>query len=142
MANLNSVSLSGNLTSDPELRHLPSGTALCELGVAVNKSRKNDKNEYENHPSFFDVKVWGNFGELVARKFSKGNPIVIQGELEQERWTTDDGNRSKVVVVARQIDGPAMYTAGNGNGSSAPASEAAAAAATPETQPAEDDIPF
>lgn len=135
MANINSVTLSGNLTRDPELRTLPSGTELCEFGIAVNESRKTDDG-YEDVPHFFDVKVWGNFGNLCARKLAKGTLVSLSGRLQQERWETEDGSkRSKVVIVARDITSEAFFVKGG---------EAPAAAAPAEAQQsiADDDIPF
>jgi single-strand DNA-binding protein len=134
VSNINTVTISGNLTRDPELKHIPSGTALCQLGVAVNKSRKMDDGSYQDETSFFDVDVWSGFGELVANKFQKGDSIIISGELKQERWETDEGNRSKVKIVARSVDGAAMYRK---------AGETSAPAETPTPGSSQsDDIPF
>ena len=129
MSNINTAAISGNLTRDPELKTIPSGTSVCELGVAVNKSKKTDDG-YVDETSYFDVTVWGNFGELVARKFTKGDFVNIQGELQQQRWENTEGEkRSKVILIARQVDGPAMYRKADG---SAPA----------PAQTQTDDIPF
>ncbi len=143
--NINTAVLSGNVTRDPELRHTKGGTAVCNLGLAVNKSRKQEDGSYEDSVSFFDLTIWGNYGELVARKVQKGDAITASGELEQQRWEAEDGSkRSKVVLVARQIDGAAMYRAKDEENApvadDAPAAttEAPAADATPTT----DDIPF
>ena len=144
--NINTAVISGNVTRDPELRHTKNGTAVVNIGVAVNKSRKQEDGSYEDSVSFFDLTVWGNYGELVARKVRKGDAITASGELEQQRWEAEDGTkRSKVVLVARQIDGAAMYRSKDEENESAPVesapaptSEAPAEAATPTT----DDIPF
>ena len=130
MSNVNSVTISGNLTRDPELKALPSGTSVAELGVAVNKSKKNEAGDYVDETSFFDVSVYGNFADLIARKFAKGDAVVVQGELKQDTWEKDGEKRSKVKINARQIDGPAMYRKAD---ESAPAAPAAAKT---------DDIPF
>jgi single-strand DNA-binding protein len=146
--NLNTLAVSGNLTRDPELRETKSGTPVCNLGIAVNRSRKQDDGSYEDDVSFFDITVWGNYGSLVARKLQKGDAVSLTGRLEQQRWTTDnDEKRSKVIIVADQIDGAGMYrakdeeTAPEGD---APTDNAAppASDAAPAAEPTTDDIPF
>lgn len=145
--NLNTVAVSGNVTRDPELRETKSGTPVCNLGIAVNRSRKQEDGSYEDDVSFFDITVWGNYGALVARKLKKGDPISLTGRLEQQRWENAEGeNRSKVIIVAEQIDGAGMYRAKDEETApeaSAPASETPAASdAAPAAEPTTDDIPF
>ena len=75
MANINRVVLVGNLTKDPELRHTPSGTAVCKLRLAVNTRQKDAQTgEWGDKPNYFDVTVWGNQGESCAQYLSKGRP--------------------------------------------------------------------
>ena len=81
MANINRVVLVGNLTRDPELRHTPSGTAVCSLRVAVNTRRKDETGQWVDKPNYFDVTVWGQQGENCAQYLSKGRPVAIDGEL-------------------------------------------------------------
>lgn len=129
MSNVNTVAISGNLTRDPELKHLPSGTACVELGVAVNKSKKVEE-EWVDETSFFDVSFYGNFAELIDRKFNKGDAVSIQGELKQDRWVNqEDQNRSKVTIVGRQLDGPSLYKSASETPAPAPAAEGAPPAA-------------
>ena len=66
MANINRVVLVGNLTKDPELRHTPSGTAVCKLRLAVNTRQKDPQGNWGDKPNYFDVTVWGNQGESCA----------------------------------------------------------------------------
>ena len=145
MANdLNNVTVSGNLTRDPELRNTTGGTSVANLGIAVNKSRKVD-DEYVDAVSFFDVTVWGNYAELVARKLQKGDAISLTGEVEQQRWEAEDGSkRSKVVIIARQIVGAGMFRSKDDE--QAPLTEDApapsATEAAPTAEPSTDDIPF
>jgi single-strand DNA-binding protein len=107
MSNVNSVTLSGNLTRDPEQVE---GHQIVKFGMANNRRRKNkETEEYEDEVSFFDVTVFGNFADLVMRKLRKGQPVTVQGRLEEQRWETEDGKRSKVVVIAFEIDGPGFY---------------------------------
>ena len=142
--NLNTVTVSGNLTRDPELRVTSGGTSVANLGIAVNRSRKQEDGSYKDDVSFFDITVWGNYAELVARKCRKGDAVSVQGRLEQQRWETDSGDkRSKVVIIAEQLDGAAFYRSKDDENE--PASESAPAeetAAEPTVDPTDDDIPF
>src|SRR5438067_1820375 len=82
MANINRVVLVGNLTKDPELRHTPSGTAVCKLRIAVNTRQKDQATgEWGDKPNYFDVTVWGNQGESCAQFLSKGRPVGVDGRL-------------------------------------------------------------
>ncbi len=67
--------LVGNLTKDPELRHTPSGTAVCNLRLAVNTRRKDETGQWVDKPNYFDVTVWGNQGERCAQYLTKGRPV-------------------------------------------------------------------
>lgn len=103
-SNINSVVITGNLTRDPELRHTPSGTAVCDLGVAVNEREKNSATgEWEERPNFFNVTVWGSQGESCANYLAKGRPVAIQGRLRYESWETEGGKRSTVKIVAQVV---------------------------------------
>ena len=85
--NINRVIITGNLTSDPELRSLPSGTSVCKLRVACNTRRKdNSTGEWVDKPNYFDVTVWGAQGENCARYLSKGRPVAVDGRLEWRFW--------------------------------------------------------
>jgi single-strand DNA-binding protein len=142
LSNINTVTISGRLTRDPELRHTHSGTAVCELGVAVNRSIKDESAEtgWRDEASFIDVKVWSGRGEAAARKLSKGSLVFIAGRLEQERWETEAGDkRSKVVIVASSIEGPDFFKSAD---ESRPAPAAPDQKALAGTQAADDDIPF
>src|SRR5947208_5529857 len=103
--NINRVVLTGNLTFDPELRSLPSGTSVCKLRVACNTRRKNNATgEWEDKPNYFDVTVWGAQGENCARFLSKGRPVAIDGRLEWREWTDKEGNKRQAVdVVADSV---------------------------------------
>jgi single-strand DNA-binding protein len=102
--NINRVSLTGNLTRDPELRALPSGSSVCSLRVACNTRRRNPATEeWEDRPHFFDVSVWGPQGENAARFLSKGRPVAIDGRLEWREWETDDGQRRQAVEIVAEV---------------------------------------
>ena len=97
-SNINVVCVTGNLTRDPELRHLGSGTAVCKLRIAVNTRRK-DGNEWVDKPNYFDVTVWGAQGENCATYLSKGRPVAIQGRLEWREWQNDNGDKRQAVEI-------------------------------------------
>jgi single-strand DNA-binding protein len=105
----NHVELIGNVVRDPELRFQPSGTALCQFGLAVNRRWKNKQtNEWDEQVSFFDVVCWRELAENVAESIVKGTRVIVTGRLEQRSWETDDGQkRSKVEVVADEV-GPSL----------------------------------
>ena len=107
MANGNNITIIGNVTRDPELRYLTSGTALAQLGVAVNR-RYMQNNEWQEETSFFDVVCWRDLADNVSESISKGDRIIVTGRLEQRSWETQDGDkRSKVEIVADEV-GPSL----------------------------------
>jgi single-strand DNA-binding protein len=100
MASINRVVLVGNLTRDPELRHTPSGFAVCSLRLAVNTQRKDPQSgEWVDKPNYFDVTVWGRQGENCAQYLAKGRPVAIDGRLEWREWETQDGSKRQAVEV-------------------------------------------
>jgi len=105
VANINRVILTGNLTADPELSTLPSGTSVCKLRLAVNRRFKDSASgEWTERPNYFDIKVWGAQGENCANYLSKGRAVAIDGRLEWSEWESQDGGkRSKVEVVADTV---------------------------------------
>ena len=106
MANINRVTITGNLTRDPDLRSLPSGMAVCELGVAVNHRRKdNATDQWIEEPNFFNVVVFGSQGENCAQYLSKGRPVAVDGRLRWSPWEDKNGGgkRSKVEIVANVV---------------------------------------
>jgi single-strand DNA-binding protein len=103
-SNINRVIITGNLTADPELRSLPSGTSLCKLRVACNTRRKdNSTNEWVDKPNYFDVTVWGAQGENCARYLSKGRPVAIDGRLEWREWESEQGKRQAIDIIADSV---------------------------------------
>lgn len=106
MAN-DQVTLIGNLTRDPELRFTPTGRAVTQLGIAVNR-RFQVNQEWKETTSFFDIIAWGELGENVAASLEKGMRVIVCGRLEQRSWETDEGDkRSKVEVIADSV-GPEL----------------------------------
>jgi single-strand DNA-binding protein len=152
--NINRVVLTGNLTRDPELRNLPSGTAVCSLRIASNTRRKDQSGQWVDKPNYFDVTVWGAQGENCAQYLSKGRPVAIDGRLEWREWQDKESgnNRQAIEIVADSVQflgGRDDAGGGNGGGQRfAPQSDVPAD--TGDFQPAgagaggaqDDDIPF
>jgi single-strand DNA-binding protein len=101
---INRVVLVGRLTRDPELRHLPSGSPVLQLGLAVNGRQQDGSGNWVDKPNFFDVKLFGNRAESLAQHLAKGRRIGVDGRLDWSSWEAQDGSkRSKVEVVAFDI---------------------------------------
>jgi len=102
-SNINRVVLTGNLTRDPELRNLPSGTAVCSLRLAVNTRRKSSSGDWEDKPNYFDITVWGAQGENCARYLAKGRPIAVDGRLEWREWGEEGSKRQAIDIIADTV---------------------------------------
>jgi single-strand DNA-binding protein len=147
-ANINRVVLVGNLTRDPELRHTPSGTAVCSLRIAVNTRRKdNTTGEWGDKPNYFSISVFGNQAESCAQYLSKGRPVAVDGRLDWREWEGQDGQKREAVeIVAESVqflgsrgDGEAV---GGGGNQFVPAGATAGADADFGRGGSDDDIPF
>ncbi|MDD3906263.1 MAG: single-stranded DNA-binding protein [Candidatus Omnitrophica bacterium] len=104
MANLNKVLLIGNLTRDPELRYIPSGSAVATFTVAVNRVYKDQAGEKKEQTSFIRIVVWGRRAEVCGEYLSKGSPVFVEGRLQSRDWQTQDGQkRNTVEVIADNI---------------------------------------
>jgi single-strand DNA-binding protein len=103
MASFNRVILIGNLTRDPELKYIPSGTAVCEIGMAVNDRRKGPNGDWIEETTFVEVTLWGRTAEVCSEYCSKGNPLFIEGRLKYDAWEKDGKKMSKLRVVADKI---------------------------------------
>jgi single-strand DNA-binding protein len=148
-ANINRVVLVGNLTRDPEMKHLPSGTALCSLRIAVNTRRKDESGQWTDKPNYFAVSVWGAQGESCAQYLAKGRPVAIDGRLEWREWEATDGSgkRQAVEIVADNVQFLGSRGDGDGGGGGGqqfvPAGASQSNAADFPSQPTgDDDIPF
>jgi single-strand DNA-binding protein len=154
-SNINVVVITGNLTQDPELRHLGSGTAVCELRVAVNSRRKDGATgEWVDKPNYFNVTVWGAQGENCATYLSKGRPVAIEGRLDWREWEAKDGGKRQAVqIIANSVQFLGSRDGGGGNGNGfTPQSDTPADTSDYDAAPAgagaggggggDDDIPF
>lgn len=99
MANFNRVFLMGNLTRDPELRYTPSGTAVTNLRIAVNRRYKTQAGEIKEETAFITVVTWGKQAETCTQFLSKGRPIFVEGRLQMRSWETPDGQKRNVLEV-------------------------------------------
>lgn len=109
--NINTITVSGNVTKDPELRFTPSGAGVASFSVAVNRSWQNRQTqEWEEQTSFFDVKCWAQLGQNVSDTLSKGTRVVVSGRLEQRSWETDQGDkRYAFEIVADDVAVSLLY---------------------------------
>jgi single-strand DNA-binding protein len=113
MASYNRVILVGNLTRDIELKYTPGGTAVTDIGMAVNDRRKSASGEWVDETTFVDVTLWGRTAEVASEYLSKGSPILVEGRLKLDTWETDGQKRSKLRVVCDRMQ---MLGGGGGGG--------------------------
>jgi len=102
MASYNRVILVGNLTRDPELRYIPSGTAVSDIGLAVNDRIKRG-DQWVDEATFVDITLWGRTAEIANEYLSKGSPVLIEGRLKLDRWEKDGQKHSKLKVVGDKL---------------------------------------
>jgi len=113
MASYNRVVLLGNLTRDPELRYIGSGTAVSDIGLAVNdRVKRND--QWVEEATFVDVTFWGRTAEVANEYLSKGSSVLIEGRLKLDTWEKEGQKRSKLKVVCERM----QMVGGRGGGSS------------------------
>jgi single-strand DNA-binding protein len=152
--------LLGNITRDLEVRYTPKGTAVCDLGMAVNRIRTGDNGERIEEVTYVDVTLWGRQAELAGQYLSKGRSVFIEGRLQLDQWddkqTGQKRSRLRVVGENMQFIGGQGGSGSNQSGSGAPRQQAApsdqqqsppqsdqgGAAAAESFDNDEDDIPF
>ena len=105
MANLNKVLLLGNVTRDPEVRYTPKGSAVCDLGIAVNRAYTTDSGEKREEVTFVDVTLWGRTAEVASEYLKKGRPVFIEGRLQMDTWDDKQTGqkRTRLRVVAENM---------------------------------------
>ena len=116
MASYNRVILMGNMTRDVELKYTAGGTAVTDIGLAVNDRRKNAQGEWVDETTFVDVTLWGRTAELASEYLSKGSPLFIEGRLKLDAWETDGQKRSKLRVVCDRMQFIGGRDSGGGSG--------------------------
>jgi len=103
MASFNRVILLGNVTRDPELRYIANGTAVTDIGLAVNDRRKTATGEWVEETTFVDVTLWGRTAEVAGEYVTKGSPLLIEGRLKLDTWEKDGKKNSKLRVVGERM---------------------------------------
>lgn len=153
MASFNKVILLGNLTRDPEVRYTPKGSAVCDLGVAVNRVYTTDSGERREEVTYVDVVLWARLAEIAGEYLKKGRPVFIEGRLQMDSWddkqTGQKRTRLRVVGESMQLLGGRPSGAGAAPESSAEdrqdgggRSKASAPPKPSAVKPDEDEIPF
>src|ERR1700736_6293698 len=147
MASFNKVILLGNLTRDPEVRYTPKGSAVCDLGIAINRQYTLDSGEKREEVTYVDVVLWSRLAEIAGEYLKKGRPVFIEGRLQLDTWDDKQSGqkRSKLRVIGEtmQLLGGRPPGAGGGEGG-----ESRPGKTTPPPKPAaggepdEDEIPF
>lgn len=154
MASFNKVILMGNVTRDPELRYTPKGMAIAKIGLAVNRTWRNEAGETKEEVTFVDIDAFGRQAETIGQYIKKGSPLFVEGRLKLDQWddkqTGQKRSRLGVVLDNFQFIGAPR---GEGGGADAPRrapsapTSAPASSAPPATEPdgpppEEDDVPF
>jgi|SRR5690242_6668037 len=149
MASFNKVILLGNLTRDPEVRYTPKGSAVCDLGLAVNRSYTMDSGEKREEVTFVDVVLWSRLAEIAGEYLKKGRPVFIEGRLQLDTWDDKQSGqkRSKLRVIGEtmQLLGGRPPGAGGSEGGEDRAARAKTAPppkAPTANEPDDDEIPF
>jgi single-strand DNA-binding protein len=146
MASYNKVMLLGNCTRDPEVKYTPKGSAVADLGLAINRYYTTDGGEKREETTFVDVTLWGRQAEIAGEYLKKGRPVFIEGRLQLDTWDDKQSGqkRSKLRVVgeAMQLLGSREGGSEGGGGLGRTASRPAKLAPAAETDPSDDDIPF
>ncbi len=153
MANFNRVIIAGNLTRDPELRYTPKGTAIARIGMAINRTWKNEAGESQTEVTFVDVDAFGRQAEVVAQYMKKGRPLLVEGRLKLDQWEDKNTHQkqSKLKVVLESFSFIDSKGGDGGGGAEGRAPMAPRAAATPPPGSSsdadapgaeDDDVPF
>lgn len=146
MASFNKVILVGNLTRDVETRFLAGGTAVAELGMAVNRTWKDKNGDKKEEVTFVDVTLWGKVAEIAGQYLAKGRQVLIEGRLQLDQWEDKESGqkRSKLKVIGENMTMLGSKGDGGGGGSSRSSSygeESQEPAAKPSAM-ADEDVPF
>lgn len=147
---VNQVILMGNLTRDPELKQIPTGSTVCQFSLALNRSWKpQDSDEWREETDYIDIVAWGPLGERVGQYLSKGRRCLVQGRLQSRSWEQDGVKRSKVEVNATDVtfldgrggnegDSEGGYFGGSFSGSAGGGSRAKVGAKAPASKKKDD----
>lgn len=105
MSDYNYTAQQGNIVEDPELTEYDNGDKVTRFSIAVSDTWQDEEEEWQERPNFFNVEtIYDDQAERVAENYEKGNRVIISGNLHQDRWEDDDGNkRSRVKIEAKRI---------------------------------------
>jgi len=147
MASFNKVILLGNLTRDPEVRYTPKGSAVCDLGIAVNRQYTLDSGEKREDVTFVEVVLWSRLAEIAGEYLKKGRPIFIEGRLQMDTWddkqTGQKRSKLRVIGETMQLLGGRPPGAGGAAEGGEPRSSKVGPAPKPGVaEPDDDEIPF
>jgi len=150
MASFNKVILLGNLTRDPEVRYTPKGSAVCDLGLAVNRAYTLENGEKREEVTYVDVVLWARLAEIAGEYLKKGRPVFIEGRLQLDTWDDKQSGqkRSKMRVIGEtmQLLGSRPSGGGGGDGGDDDRGSRSRPAAPPKAAapaaPDDDEIPF
>jgi len=155
MASFNRVILIGNLTRDPEVRYTTGGTAVTDVGLAINRYRTDKAtNQRIEETTFVDVTLWGRTAEIAGEYLSKGRPVMIEGRLQQDQWEDKETGqkRSKLKVVGESMQLLGSRDGGGGGQRPEAAAASRSASSEPPSRPPEEsfyddvgqesDVPF
>jgi single-strand DNA-binding protein len=153
MASFNKVILLGNLTRDPEVRYTPKGSAVCDLGIAINRSYTLDSGEKREEVTYVDVVLWARLAEIAGEYLKKGRPIFIEGRLQLDTWDDKQSGqkRSKLRVIGETMQllggrppgaGGAAAEGAEPTKESRPSKPASPPKAGAAAEPDDDEIPF
>lgn len=112
MPDLNRVFLMGNLTRDPDVRYTPKGTAVGDLGIAINRQYRTQDGETREEVTYVDIEVWGRQAETCKQFLAKGRSVFIEGSLKLDQWEQDGQKKSKMRVRADRV----QFIGGRGDG--------------------------
>lgn len=133
---INSYSVSGNLTRDAELKYSNSGLAICNFTIASNKNKKKG-DEWVEHTNFIDCTIFANKAEAISQYLTKGKKLFIEGDFEQQRWEAEDGGKRQKLVLL-----PTKIVFGGGGDKDKPAGNTQRQAEPAAADEFEDDVPF
>jgi single-strand DNA-binding protein len=146
MASFNKVILLGNLTRDPEVRYTPKGSAVCDLGIAVNRVYTTDSGEKREEVTYVDVVLWARLAEIAGEYLKKGRPVFIEGRLQMDTWddkqTGQKRTRLRVVGESMQLLGGRPGGAGGAEAAGENRQTSAPPKPSAPAEPNEDEIPF
>jgi single-strand DNA-binding protein len=148
MASFNKVLLLGNLTRDPEVRYTPKGSAVADLGIAVNRQYTLDNGEKREEVTFVDVTFWGRTAEVAGEYLKKGRPVFIEGRLQLDTWDDKQSGqkRSKLKVIGEMMQMLGSRPGGGGETEESSGSRSKSSAPPPTkgapAEPDDDEIPF